>query len=145
MLFIPNGKDPFRSTPQNLNVGWHELIIGEFEVIPGIGYKINLAGLLSHLYYAFKLKPIGSATWGELPIGDMLYCVNRNCSYMYIYGTDDNFYSNGGDIVFDEIKLFFPEEIQEIDINIPPTITDFVQQQITAKIDYVNSLMASPE
>ena len=133
MVFFPSSNDTLSITLINLNGGWGGLINGTFNVMPGIEYDIHGGRLSTHLSYAFKFTAIESATWGNRPIGHMVYCVNSNGSYMYIHGTDDSFYSMGTDIDFDEIKLFFPKEIQEIDINIPPTITDFVQQQITAK------------
>jgi hypothetical protein len=139
MVFFPYNDESIRVTIDNLKCNFRGPINGSFNVVLGIGYDIHGGLLSTHNSYSLKFTPAASTapTWGILPIKSMEYCLNNNTSYLYIHGPDNNFYSMGTDVDFDEIKKFFPDEIQQIDRTIPPTITPFVKQQIEAKIKHV--------
>jgi len=145
MVFFPYNDESVRVTIDNLKCKFKGPINGSFDVVLGIEYDIHGGLLGTHNSYSLRFKPTAStaSTWGRLPIGSMQYCLNDHTSYLYIRGPDNNFYSMGTDVDFDEIKMFFPDEIQKIDRTIPPTITPFVKQQIEAKIKYVQGIMSS--
>ena len=108
MVFFPYNDESVRVTIDNLKCNFKGPINGSFDVVLGIGYDIHGGILDTHNSYSFKFTPAPATapTWGRLPIGSMNYCLNNDTSYLYIYGPDNNFYSMGTDVDFDEIKKF---------------------------------------
>ena len=72
----------------------------------------------------------------------MIYCVNKNTSFMYIHGTDNDFYSMGSNIDFNKIIGILNINI---DRNTEPIITEYIQNQINNKINFVKNYLARNE